>query len=229
MKEKKQQTSAPEWKQEYSPAEEIVHAITHGVGIPLGIAALVLMVTFSALYGTFWHVLSTAIYGTTLVLLFGASTLYHGWRDQRHKPLLQRLDHAAIFLLIAGTYTPFTLVTLNDSAWGWGLFLVVWITAAAGVWIELGPYPRLQRWSLLLYLLMGWVVVLAMEPLVRNLASGGLWLLAAGGIVYTIGAGVYAWERLRWNHALWHLFVLAGSVLHFLAIFFYVVPDAPVR
>ena len=229
MQEKKQQTNTPEWTQEYSPAEEIVHAITHGVGIPLGIAALVLMVTFSALYGTFWHVLSTAIYGTTLVVLFGASTLYHGWRNHRHKPFLQRLDHAAIFLLIAGTYTPFTLVTLNDSAWGWGLFLVVWITAAAGVWIELGNHPRLQRWSLLLYLLMGWVVILAMEPLVRNLARGGLWLLAAGGIVYTIGAGIYAWERLRWNHALWHLFVLAGSVLHFLAIFFYVVPDAPGR
>lgn len=214
------------WFYEYSVAEEIAHAITHGVGIPLSIAALVLMVTFSALHGNAWHIVSSVIYGTTLILLFTASTLYHGIPHEKAKPILQKLDHSAIFLLIAGTYTPFTLVTLHDSAWGWTLFGIVWGAAVVGIWIELGSNEKLQRWSLLLYLLMGWVVVLAMKPLLENLASGGLWLLLAGGLSYTLGAAVYAWERLHWNHAIWHLFVLAGSVLHFLSIFFYVVPDS---
>ncbi len=212
------------WLQEYSLAEEIAHAISHGIAIPLSIAALVLLVTFSALYGTVWHVVSTAVYGTTLILLFTASTLYHGIPHDRAKPLLQKLDHAAIFLLIAGTYTPFTLVTLGGSAWGWTLFGIVWGAAVAGIWIELSDNRRLQRGSLLLYLVMGWVVILALDPLLDNLATGGLWLLLAGGLSYTLGAAIYAWERLHWNHTIWHLFVLAGSILHFLAIFFYVVP-----
>lgn len=213
------------WLQEYSIGEEIAHAVTHGVGIPLSIAGLVLLVTFSALYGDAWHVVSSAIYGSTLVLLYTASTLYHGIPHERVKPILQKLDHAAIFLLIAGTYTPFTLVTLNGSAWGWTLFGIVWTTAVVGIWIELGNNKKLQRWSLLLYLLMGWVVVIAFKPLVGNLASGGLALLVSGGLAYTLGAAFYAWERLHWNHAIWHLFVLAGSVLHFMAVFFYVIPD----
>ncbi|RTZ71733.1 MAG: hemolysin III family protein [Gammaproteobacteria bacterium] len=213
------------WLQEYSIGEEIAHAVTHGVGIPLSIAGLVLLVTFSALYGDAWHVVSSAIYGSTLVLLYTASTLYHGIPHERAKPILQKLDHAAIFLLIAGTYTPFTLVTLNGSAWGWTLFGIVWTTAVVGIWIELGNNKKLQRWSLLLYLLMGWVVVIAFKPLVGNLASGGLALLVSGGLAYTLGAAFYAWERLHWNHAIWHLFVLAGSVLHFMAVFFYVIPD----
>lgn len=217
----KQQES---WFYEYSMGEEIAHAITHGIGIPLSIAGLVLLVTFSALYGNAWHVVSTAIYGSTLVLLYTASTLYHGIPHEKAKPILQKLDHAAIFLLIAGTYTPFTLVTLNGT-WGWTLFGMVWGLAVIGTWIELWGSSRLQRWSLALYLLMGWLVVIAIKPLVGNLETGGLALLVAGGLAYTFGAAFYAWERLQWNHAIWHLFVLAGSVLHFLAIFFYVIPD----
>ena len=212
------------WLQEYSIGEEIAHAVTHGVGIPLSIAGLVLLVTFSALYGNAWHVVSSAIYGSTLVLLYTASTLYHGIPHERAKPILQKLDHAAIFLLIAGTYTPFTLVTLNG-AWGWTLFGMVWGLAIIGTWIELWGSKRLQRWSLALYLLMGWLVVIAFKPLVGNLASGGLAFLVGGGLAYTLGAAFYAWERLQWNHAIWHLFVLAGSVLHFMAVFFYVIPD----
>ncbi len=212
------------WLQEYSIGEEIAHAVTHGVGIPLSIAGLVLLVTFSALYGDAWHVVSSAIYGSTLVLLYTASTLYHGIPHERAKPILQKLDHAAIFLLIAGTYTPFTLVTLNG-AWGWTLFGMVWGLAIIGTWIELWGSKGMQRWSLALYLLMGWLVVIAFKPLVGNLASGGLALLVSGGLAYTLGAAFYAWERLQWNHAIWHLFVLAGSVLHFMAVFFYVIPD----
>ncbi len=213
------------WFYEYSIGEEIAHAVTHGIGIPLSIAGLVLLVTFSALYGNVWHLVSSVIYGSTLVLLYTASTLYHSIPHERAKPILQKLDHAAIFLLIAGTYTPFTLVTLNGSPWGWILFGIVWTTAVVGIWIELGNNKKLQRWSLLLYLLMGWVVVLAMKPLLASLATGGLWLLLAGGLAYTLGAAIYAWERLHWNHAIWHVFVLAGSILHFLSIFFYVIPD----
>ena len=212
-----------EWTAEYSLGEEIAHAITHGIGIPLSIAALVVLVAFSALYGDAWHITSTAIYGATLVLLYTASTLYHGIPHERAKPLLQKLDHAAIFLLIAGTYTPFTLVTLHGP-WGWTLFGMVWAIAVLGVYIEMFAGQRWQRWSLLLYLGMGWLVLIAIKPLIDSLASGGLALLVAGGLSYTLGAAFYAWEKLDWNHAIWHVFVLAGSILHFFSIFLYVVP-----
>lgn len=209
----------------YSLGEEVVHAISHGIGIPLSIAALVLLVAFSALYGNVWHVASTAIYGTTLILLYTASTLYHVIPHDKARPILQKLDHAAIYLLIAGTYTPFTLVTLNGG-WGWTLFGMAWGLAVAGIWMVLWGGARLQRLSLALYLLMGWLVVIAIEPLIDSIENGGLVLLVAGGLSYTIGAGFYAWERLKWNHAIWHLFVLGGSMLHFFAVFFYVVPGA---
>lgn len=210
----------------YSLGEEIAHAITHGIGIPLSIAALVVLVTFSALYGDAWHITSTAIYGTTLVLLYTASTLYHGIPQPRAKIVLQQLDHAAIFLLIAGTYTPFTLVNLRGP-WGWALLVLVWGLAITGVILELWGSPRFRRWSLLLYLGLGWLVVIAIKPMLNVVEPGGLLLLLAGGLSYTLGAGFYVWERLAYNHAIWHLFVLAGSVLHFFSIFYYVVPGAP--
>jgi len=213
------------WVAEYSIGEEIAHAITHGIGIPLSIAALVLLVTFSALYGNAWHVTSTAIYGSTLVLLYTASTLYHGIPHERAKPLLQKFDHAAIFLLIAGTYTPFTLVTLQGP-WGWTLFGLVWAIAAFGVYVKLAGSQKIQRWSLPLYLGMGWLVLFAIKPLISNLDTGGLVLLVAGGLSYTLGALIYAWESLSWNHAIWHVFVLAGSIFQFFSIFFYVVPGS---
>lgn len=213
------------WVAEYSIGEEIAHAITHGIGIPLSIAALVLLVTFSALYGNAWHITSTAIYGSTLVLLYTASTLYHGIPHERAKPLLQKFDHAAIFLLIAGTYTPFTLVTLQGP-WGWTLFGLVWAIAAFGVYIKLAGSQAMQRWSLPLYLGMGWLVLFAIKPLISNLDTGGLILLVAGGLSYTLGALIYAWESLSWNHAIWHVFVLAGSIFQFFSIFFYVVPGS---
>ncbi|WP_419638916.1 PAQR family membrane homeostasis protein TrhA, partial [Thiolapillus sp.] len=176
-------------------------------------------------YGTVRHVTSTAIYGSTLVLLYTASTLYHGIPHERAKPLLQKFDHAAIFLLIAGTYTPFTLVTLQGP-WGWTLFGMVWAIAVFGVYVKLAGSERMQRWSLPLYLGMGWLVLFAIKPLVANLDTGGLALLVAGGLSYTLGALIYAWESLSWNHAIWHLFVLAGSTLQFFSIFFYVVPGS---
>ncbi len=214
------------FSENYSIGEEIAHAVTHGIGIPLSIAALAVLVAFSALYGDAWHVTSTAIYGATLILLYTASTLYHGIPHAGAKKILQRLDHVAIFLLIAGTYTPFTLVSLRDSG-GWLLFALVWGIAILGIYIELWGGSKLRRWSLALYLGMGWLVVIAIKPMLANVESGGLLLLLAGGLSYTLGAIFYAWERLSYNHAIWHIFVLAGSILHFFSILFYVVPDAP--
>ena len=210
----------------YSIGEEIAHAVTHGIGIPLSIAALAVLVAFSALYGDIWHVTSTAIYGATLILLYTASTLYHSISHTGARIILQRLDHVAIFLLIAGTYTPFTLVSLRDS-WGWLLFAMVWSIAILGIYIELWGSYRLRRWSLALYLVMGWLVVIAIKPMLANVETGGLLLLLAGGLSYTLGAIFFVWDRLSYNHAIWHIFVLAGSTLHFFSILFYVVPDAP--
>lgn len=214
------------YSENYSVGEEIAHAITHGIGIPLSIAALAILVAFSALYGDAWHVTSTAIYGVTLILLYTSSTLYHGIPNIRAKLILQQLDHAAIFLLIAGTYTPFTLVSLRGP-WGWTLFGLVWGIAILGVTVELLGNSKLRRWSLALYLGMGWLVVIAIKPMLANVESGGLLLLLGGGLCYSLGAVFYAWERLSYNHAIWHIFVLAGSILHFFSVLFYVVPSAP--
>ncbi len=216
---------APPPGSEYTLAEEVAHTITHGVGILLSIGGLVVLVVFAALYGDVWHVVSTSIYGATLILLYAASTLYHGIPHPRAKAVLQQFDHAAIFLLIAGTYTPFTLVSLRGP-WGWTLFGVVWGLALVGVVLELLGSARMRRWSMLLYLGMGWLVVVAIKPMLSAVDPGGLWLLVLGGLSYTVGAAFYAWERLHFNHAIWHLFVLAGSILHFFSIFFYVLPGA---
>ncbi len=210
----------------YSIGEEIAHAVTHGIGIPLSIAALAILLVFSARYGDAWHVTSTAIYGATLTLLYTTSTLYHGIPNVRAKRILQQLDHAAIFLLIAGTYTPFTLVSLRGP-WGWTLFGMVWGIATLGIYIELWGSSKLRRWSLALYLGLGWLVLIAIHPMLENVEKGGLMLLLAGGLSYSLGAVFYAWKRLSYNHAIWHMFVLVGSVLHFFSVLLYVVPNGP--
>jgi len=208
---------------QYTTGEEIANSLTHGVGALLAIGGLAVLVTLAALRGDVWHVVSCSIYGGAMVVLYTASTLYHGISAPRAKRALQVFDHAAIFLLIAGTYTPFTLVSLRGP-WGWSLFGTVWGLAAAGIVLEI-VFPR--RWpalSLALYIAMGWVVVVAVKPLLAILAPGGLMLLVLGGLAYTAGIGFYAWRRLPYGHAIWHLFVLAGTILHFFAILYYVVP-----
>ncbi|MBV2091071.1 MAG: hemolysin III family protein [Candidatus Thiodiazotropha sp. (ex Ctena orbiculata)] len=210
---------------QYTLGEEIAHAVTHGVGVLLSVAGLALLVTYAALYGDVWHITSCSIYGATLILLYSASTLYHGIPMPRAKKLLQRFDHAAIFLLIAGTYTPFTLVNLRGS-WGWTLFGLVWGFAIVGVLLELFRDVRLKWLSLSLYLGLGWLVVVAIKPLIDAVEVGGIVLLLAGGLCYSLGVIFYIWRRLAYHHAVWHLFVLAGSVLHFFSVFFYVVPPA---
>ena len=207
----------------YSMAEEIANSITHGIGIVLAIAALGILTAFAGIYGNVWHIVSVSIYGTTLVLLYTASTLYHSIQKPHAKGILQILDHAAIYLLIAGTYTPFTLVSLRGP-WGWWLFGVIWGLAALGLVFQLSMLKRWQALSLGLYIGMGWVVVVAIKPLIVSVATGGIVFLVLGGLAYTTGILFYCWKTLKYHHAIWHLFVLAGSILHFFSILFYVVP-----
>jgi hemolysin III len=209
----------------YSLGEEIAHAITHGIGMLLSIVGLALLVTFAVRYGDAWHIVSCSIYGATLILLYTASTLYHSIPLPRAKHLLQHFDHAAIFLLIAGTYTPFTLVNLRGG-WGWSLFGLVWGIAVFGVVLEFCRFKHLKWLPLSLYLGLGWLVVIAIKPLIDSVASEGVMLLLAGGLCYSFGVIFYIWKKLAYHHAVWHLFVMAGSVLHFFSIFFYVVPSA---
>ncbi|MFC1877827.1 hemolysin III family protein [Thermodesulfobacteriota bacterium] len=207
----------------HSMAEEIANSITHGIGIVLAIAALGILTAFAGIYGNAWHIVSVSIYGTTLVLLYTASTLYHSIQNLHVKGILQVLDHAAIYLLIAGTYTPFTLVSLRGP-WGWWLFGVIWGLAVFGVVLQLSFMRRWSAVSLALYIGMGWVVVVAIKPLIVSVATGGIVFLVLGGLAYTTGILFYCWKKLKYHHAIWHLFVLAGSILHFFAILFYVVP-----
>lgn len=207
----------------YTEREERANSLTAGVGAVLSVAGLVLLVVFAGLHGDAWHVVSSAIFGTTLVMLHSTSTIYHSLRGEQRKLLLRKFDHAAIFLLIAGTYTPFVLVTLRGP-WGWSLFGVVWGLAVAGVTIKFWLAGRFRLLSTLIYVAMGWLVMVAIKPLVAALPAGGLTLLVAGGICYTGGAGFYLWKRLPYHHAIWHLFVLGGSACHWAAVFMYVIP-----
>jgi len=203
--------------------EEIANAVTHGVGAALAVAALSVLVTASGLLGDPWRVVSFAVYGASLVLLYLFSTLYHAFRRPKLKAVFRVLDHAAIYLLIAGSYTPFALVTLQG-AWGWALFGVIWGCALAGI-VTTVAFLSAPKWVTAgIYILMGWMAVIAVKPLLAALSVGGLVLLAAGGVSYTGGVVFYVWDRLPFNHAVWHLFVLGGSVCHFFCMVLFVLP-----
>ncbi|NPV05394.1 MAG: hemolysin III family protein [Syntrophaceae bacterium] len=203
--------------------EELVNSLTHGTGALLSAAGLGALVTLACLHGTVLHIVSCSIYGATLVLLYTASTLYHSVRSPRLKQAFRIVDRSCIYLLIAGTYTPFTLVTLQGS-WGWTLFGLVWVLAAAGIVFQLLFAQRFKVLSAVGYLLMGWLIVFAVKPLLEALPDGGFTWLLAGGIVYTVGALFYLFKRLPYNHAIWHFFVLGGSACHYVAVLLYVVP-----
>jgi hemolysin III len=211
----------------YSLGEEIAHSVTHGVGIVLSIAGLTVLVAFAALRGDAWHVVSCSVFGATLVLAYTASTVYHAIPGTfvRAKQVLRVIDHSAIFLLIAGTYTPFCLVNLRGP-WGWTLFGVVWGLAVLGIVFKATLLGRWRVLSVIAYGAMGWLVMVAARPLGRSVALGGILLLVAGGVAYTVGVAFYAAKRVRYSHAVWHFFVLTGSALHFFAVLFYVVPLA---
>lgn len=207
----------------YSPIEEHLHAISHGIGAILSVVALILMLQLSIQANDNWRLFGSIIYGSSLILLYSSSTLYHSIQHTEIKHRLRQLDHAAIFILIAGTYTPFTLVNLRDD-WGLPLFGLIWLVAITGVIIELATALKYKKLSLGLYLGMGWLVIIAIQPMLNNVDTGGLLLLLAGGLSYSFGVIFYAWKRLFMHHAIWHLFVLGGSVLHFFAVYYYVLP-----
>jgi hemolysin III len=207
----------------YPLSEEIAHAITHGVGLALSLAGLAALVVAASPRGDAWQLAGASVFGVALVLLYAASTLYHSLPRGRGKEVFRRLDHAAIFLLIAGTWTPFALGPLRGT-WGWSLLALVWGLAALGIVLVTAIPRRGRRVSLVLQLAMGWLAALALEPLARTLHADGLALLVAGGLAYSLGVVFYAWRSLPFGHAVWHVFVLAGSALHFSCVQRYVVP-----
>ena len=209
----------------YTLGEEIANSVIHGVGIVLGIAGLGVLTAFASLYGDARHIVGCSVFGAALILLYTASTLYHSIPLPRVKAVLRTLDHSAIFVLIAGTYTPFLLVNLRGP-WGWSLFGVIWGLALVGIVLRIVRGRRSTLLSVGLYVGMGWAVVAAIEPMLNSVAPGGLLLLLLGGLAYTLGIVFYAWKRLPYHHAIWHGFVLAGSISHFFAILFYVIPLA---
>lgn len=207
----------------YSRNEEIANSITHALGVLLSIVGLAILAAFAGMLGTPWHIVSCSIYGLTLILLYSASTLYHSVQDPRKKQICRILDHSAIFILIAGTYTPFTLVNLRGP-WGWTLFGLIWGLAIFGIVLSAVSRCRRNILSLILYVGMGWVIVVAAKPLFNSVQPGGLILLLTGGLFYTSGLTFYGWRKLRYHHALWHIMVLLGSAFHFFAVLFYVIP-----
>jgi len=212
--------TTPAYTPQYSPVEELVNAITGGVGLVLSVAGLAVLVTLAAVYADAWAVTAAAVYGTTLIAGYATSTLYHAVRNPQCKLTLRKWDHAAIFTLIAGTYTPITLVNLRGP-WGWTLFGVIWGLAVAGIIMKIWLTGRFIKLSTAIYIAMGWMVVVAAKPMLSGVMPRvSLWLLLAGGLCYTGGAIFYMRKRMPFHHAVWHLFILAGSITHWLAILF---------
>ncbi|HSI77323.1 MAG TPA: hemolysin III family protein [Lunatimonas sp.] len=199
--------------------EEFANSITHLIGVLFSIVAISLLITFSVLNGTVIHIVSCSLFGGSILLLYTFSTLYHAIDSPRIKPLLRTFDHVSIYFLIAGTYTPFLLIAIGGMK-GWIYFGVIWALALAGIVFKVFYTHRFRKLSLVLYLSMGWLAVFFVQPLIRNLDISELSLIAAGGIAYTIGVIFYTNKTMRFAHAIWHLFVLAGTVLHFIAIMF---------
>jgi hemolysin III len=197
--------------------EEIANAITHGIGALLAISALVLLVVFSALQGSAWHVSSFAIFGSTMVVLYVMSTLYHSLTHIRAKKLFRKFDHMSIFLLIAGTYTPFCLTSLRG--WlGWTIFGIVWICAIGGIVVKAFHTGKGELISTVLYIVMGWIIIFFIRPVYETMSVEGFSFLLVGGAFYTLGAFFFIREKIPYNHSIWHLFVLGGSTFHFFAV-----------
>ncbi len=209
----------------YSPIEEKINIISHAIGFILSIVAWVLLVTHAAQHGDVWHIVSFSIFGASLIILYAASSFYHSAKKSELRSRLNIIDHASIYVLIAGTYTPFTLVTLKGSI-GWVIFGISWGLALTGIILKLFFTGKYNLMSTIMYVLMGWVIVFAIKPLINNLPLAGLLWLVAGGISYTIGAILYGIKKIKFNHAIFHMFVLMGSFCHFMSVYFYVLPRA---
>lgn len=203
----------------YSAGEELANWITHGVGVLFGVAVLCLLVVFSALNKGAWEVVSCSVYGATFILLYLCSTLYHAAQNPRTKRVLKVIDHSAIYLLIAGTYTPFAMASLRGPL-GWSIFGIIWGCALLGITFKIFFTGRFKAVSLTSYLVMGWACIFVLKQLYMELGGLGFIFFGVGGLCYTLGAVFYAWKSLPWSHAVWHLFVLAGSLSHFFSILF---------
>ncbi|MFK9090445.1 hemolysin III family protein [Bacillus salipaludis] len=207
----------------FSKQEEVANSITHGIGAILSISALVILIVFSSLYGTVWHVVSFPIFGVTMFILYMSSTLLHSLPVGKAKDVFEIFDHSSIYFFIAGTYTPFLLIVIKGTM-GWSLFGIVWGLAIAGTVFKCYFVKKYLFTSTVLYVVMGWLMVLAWKPLVNNLSPEGMIYLVIGGALYTLGAIFYVWRGFTYHHAVWHLFVIAGSAAHFFCVLFYVLP-----
>ena len=203
--------------------EEFINVLSHGIGFLLSVAALSLMVVFASIEGNAWHIVGVSVFGASLVVLYLASTLFHWSVKPKIRKYLNVFDHSAIYVLIAGTYTPFLLVTLNGP-WGWSIFGVIWGLAIAGVVFKMFFTGKYDKLSLAVYVLMGWLILIAIVPLIQNLSTMGLVWLLIGGVSYSIGAVFYLLNKMPFNHAIFHFWVLGGSICHFFAVFWYVIP-----
>lgn len=201
----------------FSKREEIANAIIHGIGAVFSVAALVILIVSSVMHGTAWHVVSFTLFGSSMILLYLSSTLVHGFPAGRVKDFFEIMDHSAIYFFIAGTYTPFLFLAIKGKL-GWTLFGIVWGLAIAGTVFKAFFVKRFLHTSTLLYVVMGWLLVFGWKPLLENVSSQGVILLAIGGILYTVGAVFYVWRGFTYHHAVWHVFVLAASILHFFAV-----------
>ena len=208
---------------QFSLGEEIANAVTHGIGMILSIVGLVLLIVFSALSGSAWHVVSFTIFGVTMVFLYTSSTLLHSLPKGRAKNVFEILDHSSIYFFIAGTYTPFLLVAIRGTL-GWTLFGIVWGIAIGGTIFKVFFVKRFVLVSTILYVVMGWLIVFTWPILTEQIARGGMLLLIIGGLFYTLGAIFYVWRLFKYHHMVWHIFVLTGTVLHYFAVLLYVLP-----
>ncbi|MFC1521351.1 hemolysin III family protein [Elusimicrobiota bacterium] len=203
-----------------SLGEEIANSIVHGIGTALSIAALVLLVVFASKYGDAWRIVSFSIYGSTLFFLYLASTLYHSITNKRAKRVFRILDHSSVFLLIAGTYTPVTLVCMRGP-WGWSIFGLIWAMAIGGIIAKVFLIEKYRFVSILLYLGMGWLIIIALKPMFQMVPKGLIIWLFIGGACYTLGVAFYVYKRIPYFHFIWHIFVLGGSISHFFGMFFH--------
>ncbi|HNP36124.1 MAG TPA: hemolysin III family protein [Woeseiaceae bacterium] len=209
----------------YSPLEERINIVSHATGLVLGILAFVVLLARAATYGNAWHIVSVGIFGASLIALYAASTIYHSSKNLQLRARMRTMDHAAIYVLIAGTYTPFTLITLRGAV-GWTMFAITWGMAAIGIALKLFYTGRYNLISTLMYVFMGWVIVFAIKPLIESLSAAGMMWLISGGLAYTLGAVFYSIRRLPFSHSIFHIFVLIGSTCHFVAVYFFVLPTA---
>lgn len=213
----------PKTLRKYTVSEEIWHTAVHAVGVVFGVSILCLLIVLASIYGTVWSVVSCTIFGTSVILMYTASTLYHAVSNESAKKVLKKFDHIAIYYLIAGTYTPFLLVNLRGPL-GWTLFVIIWALAFVGTYLKLhtgmNRASGVKAWSIAMYVAMGWLIVFASKQLLVAIPTVGLVFLILGGLFYTFGIFFYVWKSKKYTHAIWHFFTLMGTIMHFFAILF---------